>query len=555
MKKYYKIIIILIVIALGIGYWIGSSTGHPANTHQSEEKATVWTCSMHPQIQLPEFGQCPICFMDLIPLDSDDSVSEVELKLSKSAMKLAEIGTTLVSREVAEKHIRFSGKLGFDETKTNSITAWTDGRIDKLFIDFVGVEISNNDKLMEIYSPELISAQQEYLLSVGTAMESITSEKLRLLGISSKQISEIKSNGKILQTISITAPISGTVVELNIAEGDYVKTGSPIATVSDLRNLWLNIDVHESDISLIQINQNVTFLVDAYPGDLFEGLVSFIHPTMNSKTRTVSVRVNVDNSNNQLKPEMFVSAQVQVRLNAKGEVISNDDDISANPLIVPSSAVMKTGERAIVYVMKPNTEEPVFELREVTLGHRIQDEYIILDGLSEGENVVSHGTFKIDSAMQLEAKPSMMSGDMNDDEKVVVTISDKLLAEVLHHYFSLQEYLAIDDFDSAYMSTMGIHRLTMGVKGVEPIMEPTMRPNQNISELRNSFREISEVIRQIVREKSINLEFEERFCPAPDGGYWLQKSGKVKNPYFGKEMIPCHAEITWENQSVNDENK
>jgi len=555
MKKYYKSIIILTLIAIGIGYWIGSSSNKSAVEHPGEEISTVWTCSMHPQIQLPEFGQCPICFMDLIPLEADNSVSDVELKMSKSAMKLAEIGTTPVSRAVAEKHIKLSGKLDFDETRVRRISAWMNGRIEKLGVDFTGIEISKNNKLMEIYSPELISAQQEFLSSIGTSIESASSEKLLLLGLNNQQIENIKTSGNIQQTIEILSPITGTVVKLSVSEGDYVKTGSSIATIVDLSNLWLHLDVHESDIALIQAGQKVAFSVNAYPGDEFEGFVSFIQPTMNPQTRTISVRVDVENTENLLKPEMFASAKVQVRLNSSGEVIPNNDETSENPLLIPSSAILKTGERAIVYVMKPDTEEPVFELREVTLGHRIQENTVILEGLSEGENVVTHGTFKIDSAMQLEAKPSMMSETEEKEQIQSISITNTLLEKILHYYFSLQEYLANDDFELAYQSTMEIHKLTMGVGGVEPIMEPTMRPNSNISELRNSFRDVSEILRQVVREKSVNLNVEERFCPAPEGGYWLQKSGEVKNPYFGKDMIPCHAGITWENSSNTEVNK
>jgi membrane fusion protein, copper/silver efflux system len=550
MKKLY--IIISIIIAFAIGFWISPSELVETNVEHTEINSS-WTCSMHPQIQLPEFGQCPICFMDLIPSEAgsgDDS--NVVLTMSNSARKLAEIQTTTVNRTKAIANIKLSGMVAFDKTKTQTISAWADGRITKLFIDFVGSEFENGDALYSIYSPQIISAQEEFVQLIksqnsyesSASLLNLAKEKLYLLGMTISQIDDLKQSLQVKNEITIYSQNSGTVISLYKSSGEYVKTGSSIFLTSDLHSLWLELDAHENEITMLKIGQTLEYNVNSIPGKIFKGIIDFIQPNL-SKSRTVKVRVNVDNSLLTLKPKMFVTALVNSRINNQNEVVSDNDSVE-NPLLVPVTSVLRTGTRAIVYLQDESEEKPTFFGETVTLGHRVGENYIVLKGLNEGDVVVTNGVFKIDSALQLKGKTTMMNPKKS--EKVLkiaeLKISQTLFTKVIEYYLDLQEYLSVDDYQNAYSSTMEIHKLTMGVTGAESIMQPMMKSNLNIMELRISFREISDVLRGSIEKYSIKYTIEEHQCMMKEGGFWLQLPGKVINPYYGKDMLPCHAEIT-----------
>jgi len=467
----YKVVII-VFIAFVLGYLVKgfrTSTqptakhGHVSDTAQDKER--WWTCSMHPQIRQPKPGKCPICFMDLVPVDSSGGAGMRDISFSEDALKLMEIQTTPVERKFVEAQIRMVGKVDYDETKLKRITAWVGGRIDRLYVDFTGTQVIKGDHMVYLYSPELISAQAEFLQSAKSVQNikpdsselikrstratlEAASEKLRLLGLTEEQIENIEKTGQPTDYITIYAPIGGIVINKHVTEGTYIQTGTNIYTIADLSQLWVQLDAYESDMMWIRYGQEVEFTTEAYPGDVFKGRISFISPTVNPKTRTIKVRLNVSNPEEKLKPEMFVRAIVRSKIASGGKVMAADmagkwicpmhpsvvkesdgkcDICQMNlvtteslgyvktelpeqaPLVIPATAALITGKRAVVYVKKPNTEKPTFEGREVVLGPRAGDYYLVKEGLVEGEVVVSKGNFKIDSALQIQAKPSMMN--------------------------------------------------------------------------------------------------------------------------------------------------
>lgn len=328
-----------------------------------------------------------------------------EIRLTESAKVLAQIETTAVKRAYPEKEIRLVGKIDYDETRVKTITSWFSGRIDKLYIDFTGTQVAKGEVLADVYSPDLITAQSELL----TALKfndyyqgvRIAKEKLKLLGLEPEQIDLIERLDSPESHIKITTPMAGTVTEKYVNEGEYIKTGSKLYKIADLSYLWVLCDAYESDLPWIQLGQSVNIEVEAYPGETFEGVIAFIDPYLNKNTRTINVRIELPNNQGLLKPEMFVNATVRVKL---GERAKNGP-----PLIVPASAVLQTGKRALVYVEVDNATEPTYEGREVVLGSRAGEYYIIKEGLKEGESVVTKGNFKIDSALQINAKKSMMN--------------------------------------------------------------------------------------------------------------------------------------------------
>lgn len=440
----------------------GDGTATPAAAGQTAE---VWTCSMHPQIRQPQPGKCPLCGMDLIPAASgegDEATSLRELSISRESRELLNIETAPVERRYVTATIRMVGKVDYDETRLGYITARVPGRLDRLYVDYTGIEVQTGDHMAFIYSPELYSAQAELIRArqavqdrrtTSTAMSAermleSSREKLRLWGMNEEQIRQIEQQEKPTDHLTLYAPMAGIVIEKSLQEGAYVDTGTRIYTIADLNQVWVQLDAYESDLVWLRYGQQVEFSTEAYPGDVFLGRIAFIDPVLNPRTRTVKVRVDVPNPHGKLKPEMFVNGRVQAQVATGGRVMApelagkwicrmhpgivkeraGDCDIcgmplvrteslgyvsadaeEAEPLVVPASAVLQTGTRAIVYVERGDADRPTYEGREIVLGPRAGDAFLVRSGLTEGERVVVNGNFKLDSALQLAAKPSMMN--------------------------------------------------------------------------------------------------------------------------------------------------
>ena len=436
----------------------------PANSHSSHQGETTWTCSMHPQVKLDEPGQCPICFMDLIPLANEgESDASTEISLSAAAVKLAQISTTPARHAMAHSQIYLSGKIDYDETRVKNIAAWFPGRLEHLYVDYTGIRVNRGDHLLEIYSPELYSTQSELLQAynrVKRADQSPASqksslatyeavvEKTKLLGLSMNQINTITSTGKARSVLQINSPITGIVIHKNAMEGKYVKTGEQIYSIADLSKVWLILEAYEKDLPWLTYGQELSFSVAGLPGRTFSAHISYIDPLVNPEKQSVTVRAVLDNKQGLLKPGMLAEASISVMLNGSGQVVTPDlsekwacpmhpevvedhpgdcsicgmdlvplqeiggtQTFATHALLIPASSVLKTGRRALVYVQISESESSQFALREVVLGPRVGSEYIVIDGLAVDELVVSNGNFKIDSAMQIAGKKSMMSGD------------------------------------------------------------------------------------------------------------------------------------------------
>lgn len=415
-KENYKLVIGVLIVGILLGWLLFSSSGnsqlsestelHEEHNHEAEE-STTWTCSMHPQIRQDKPGDCPICAMDLIPLESMESGEEEfdpnEVMMSESAAKLADIQTSIVTRGNPEKEIYLQGKVETDERKMTEITARFGGRIEQLYISFTGEKVYKGKKLASIYSPELVIAQRELLEALAfketrPALYDAAKAKLKLWDLSDEQIEKIEKQGKPKSFFDILSPISGTVMQRHVSSGDYVQMGSRLFMVADLSSLWVMFDAYENDLPWINKGDQIDFTVQSVPGKQFEAKVSFIDPFINPRTRTAKVRVEINNSEKLLKPEMFVSGKLysQVAGNTK-------------PLIIPKSSVLWTGKRSVVYVRVPERENPTFIYREIVLGSQAGDSYVVERGLSEGEVIATNGVFKIDASAQLEGKMSMMN--------------------------------------------------------------------------------------------------------------------------------------------------
>jgi membrane fusion protein, copper/silver efflux system len=472
-SKIITIGLIVVVFCLGfIFHWLFFSVPEPsprlaeAARGAEEDKPLFWTCSMHPHIRQPKPGKCPVCGMDLIPVTRivEEELSLRQITISKAARELMRVQTTPVERRFVTAEIRMVGKVAYDETRFGYTTAWIPGRLDHLFVDYAGVEVKQGDHMVSIYSPELYATQAELIHAVKSTQKrknesanfsevinliESARERLRLWGLTEEQIREIEKKDKPSEHLTIHAPMGGVVIERLRLEGDYVNVGDRIYVIADLSQVWVMLDAYESDLVWLRYGQKITFTTEAYPGEKFTGQIVFISPILNDRTRTVKVRVNVPNPDGKLKPDMFVRGIVHAQVAAAGRVVDPAiagkwicpmhpeviEDQSGTchkcgmslvtteslgyipveempihkPLVIPVSAALVTGTRAIVYVEVPETELPTFEGREIVLGPRAGGFYLVKTGLQEGEIVVTRGNMKIDSAVQIEAKPSMMT--------------------------------------------------------------------------------------------------------------------------------------------------
>lgn len=388
------------------GYLIfgGNSNADVTKDHNHSE---MWTCSMHPQILQPEQGDCPICGMDLIPVESaDNGLAIDQFKMTKNAMALANIKTTTIGSGISgDNTLILSGTIEENEKAVATQASYFDGRIEKLFVNFEGEEVRSAQKLATIYSPELVSAQQELTTAASLkesqpALYKAVRNKLKLWKLSENQIEQIEKSGQIRENFPLYANVSGTVTEIMVKAGDYVNQGSPLFKIANLNTVWAIFDVYENQVSLLKEGQKIDIVTNAYPDKKFDAKISFIDPILNSATRTIKVRAVLQNPTGQLKPGMFVTGSLGLTSKMKDDMI-----------VIPESAVLWTGERSVVYI-KTNPNDPTFEMREVTLGDMINEGYIVLNGLQNGDQIVTNGTFTVDAAAQLKGKKSMMNEEL-----------------------------------------------------------------------------------------------------------------------------------------------
>ncbi|MBW7991807.1 MAG: efflux RND transporter periplasmic adaptor subunit [Planctomycetes bacterium] len=616
--------VILVVVTFLAGYFVHSflhkSPVAQTNEHTDHQAAaqaqTVWTCSMHPQFRLPKAGQCPICLMDLIPMTTEESaIGERQITFSQAALKLMEVQTTPVERKFVEAEIRMVGKVDYDETRVKNITAWVPGRIDRLYVDFTGITVNKGDHMVDLYSPELISAQAELLQALKAAgsisentsdlmkrttlaMLEASRNKLQLLGLARAQIDKIENSGGPVTHITIYSPMGGVVIHKNATEGMYVNTGTPIYTIADLSRLWVKLDAYESDLPWVRYGQEVEFSTVAYPGQVFKGKISFRDPILNAKTRTVKVRLNVDNTDGKLKPGMFVRGVLRAKVAQGGAAMEPElagkwicpmhpsvvkdqpgtcdiceMDLVATeslyvtasvpdepPLVIPATAPLITGKRAVVYVRIPDANKPTFEGRQVVLGPRAADYYLVREGLAEGEIVVTNGNFKIDSALQIQAKPSMMSADSGHEIFEVPDEYRRQLWGVVENYLLLQDALASDDkygaakavgqtLESLSAVEMGLvsgnaHNAWMASSVQMKSALDKIKNAEAIEPMREGFEGLSNELIAVVGQFGIyeGKTLYKLNCPMAfnnKGADWLQADKDTRNPYFGASMLKC----------------
>lgn len=608
----------------------GENADAPATSAGTAAAPEVWTCSMHPQVRLPAPGQCPICFMDLIPVEAGAGNEDAPvLTLGPRAQVLARVETAPVERRALTRTLRLVGKVAPDESRLVYVSSYIPGRIDRLFVDYTGIFVRAGDHLAEIYSPDLLVAQREYLLALENLAQTDAAttdrmtrqaaeglldaarRKLQLWGIPADELARLERERTATDQMRIDAPAGGWVLERSAYPGMYVETGTRLFTLADLGSVWVLLDAYELDIGLIRIGQEVTFEAEAYAGEEFTGRVAYIDPVLNPQTRTVKVRLNVDNPGTRLRPEMFVRARLNVRLGAGGEVIetalagkyvcymhpnvvkdapgacdicgmdlvpaeslgyASAAPVDEKALAVPQSAVLLTGTRAVVYVAHEADGQQTFEGRVIALGPQAGDYYVVKSGLAEGERVAVQGALMIDSALQIQARPSMMQPEAADAaaaaesappapaaRSVAGAMYHQHMAPVIRAYLDLSEALSADDLEKAQAA---LRRLRDGLKEAAPhglTGADAELFSRQVADVASALPESADPDMATLRTRLDPLTaalavYLRTFGHAPDqpivrlhcpmafndrGADWFQPDDQVRNPYFGKQMYRC----------------
>lgn len=578
MKKNIKsILTTLIAIGIGLiaGYFLFGNKTAPAmqmDNHDHEVQAVqtsgeteIWTCSMHPQIRQNEPGECPICGMDLIPLEKNSSNNDpLVLQMTEAAVKMSSIETSIIGEASGQsnKTIRLSGKVQADERLASSQVAHVPGRIEKLYVTFTGEQVRKGQKLADIYSPDLVTAQRELLealkiQSVNPGLLEAARNKLRFWKIGATTIQSIEETGNIQEIFSTYAQESGIVTNRRVAVGDYLKQGEPLFDLMNLSKVWVLFDAYEEDLANVKVGSRIEFTAAAIPNKIFKTRITFIDPIINPSTRVTALRTEVSNASGLLKPEMFVNGIVQNKMVTKSQ------------LTVPRSAVLWTGTRSVVYVKVPDMEIPSFKFKEVELGDVVGDNYQIINGLAAGEEVVTYGSFTIDAAAQLNNQASMMNRDVKQKKEksdVVPNFHAETPTEfktqlnmLANEYMQLKDAFVSTDAATATMAAQKVvaqlEKVDMSlVKGDGHIywmeqLDALQAHSKKITELdeveaqRKQFGFLSTaLINSIEAFGATDQALFVQYCPMAfdnEGGNWLSLEEGIKNPYFGDKMMKC----------------
>ncbi|MEX2602424.1 MAG: efflux RND transporter periplasmic adaptor subunit [Balneolaceae bacterium] len=560
---------------------------HLLDEHTDEDGTMIYTCSMHPSVLQNEPGNCPICGMELIPARSQSVEAhedEYSMVMTASAARLADIQTVPIERRVPEKVLDLPGRIQVDERRLTNVTAHVSGRIRDLNIDYTGAPIRRGEVMATIYSPELIAAQRELLEAArqkerNPQLYESARQKFRLWEFTEEQINAMEERGSAQIELDILSPANGFVMSRNVAAEEHVMEGTVIFEVANLDRIWVVLEAYEEDLNWISLGDTFHFQTRTNPGQHLEATVSFIDPVVDSRSRTVRIRANLDNSSGLLKPDMLVRAQLNSRMQDE-------------KLLVPASSVLWTGKRSLIYVKDTSADLPRFDVREVELGMRTGDYYVIEDGVQEGEEVVFHGAFRIDSEMQLADRFSMMnrepgrgavpvhdhsSGtdrdgmDLQDYEEAEREEGDGLQSHtdavdgvtedfqqdfpvLLEAYLEGKDALFNADVDAAAeafqqavtgLEAIGMHRMQgdAHIRWMEHYEAVEGHLNQileadGLDGQRKAFASLSQTLIEAVKMYQIPGVVYHQYCPMEDKS-WLSSEEQIQNPYAPETMPNC----------------
>ena len=580
--KLQTILSIVFALLIGLlGGYLLFSGASPAADEQARpatgahDHSTTYTCSMHPQIQRDEPGDCPICGMDLIPLAAAAGTDPTVLAMSEAAVAMARVRTTEVGSGSAggpttATLIQLTGRLALDESSATVQAVNYPGRLERMLITYAGEQVRAGQQIATIYSPELVVAQEELLEATKLAnlspeLLTASRNKLRNLKISNERIAEVERSGEVITNFPVYAERGGTVLEVRARVGDYVMAGEALYTLTNLNQLYALFYAYEGDLSRVREGDRIDFTVASLPEQTFAARVTFIDPLIDPQTRTATIRAEVGNRSGRLKPEMFIRGTLAPAAAPRTE--------SDEMLVVPKSAVLWTGERSVVYVELPDTEMPTYQFREVELGPATGDGYAVQAGLEAGERVVTNGAFQLDAAAQLRNQSSMMNRDVviqgrEAGEVTAMVLPDyreetpaefrQQLAALAEVYLPLKDRMVSSDLagetllqplrqalaevnmslveDEAHQYWMEqLDALSAHLGGVAGA--------QSVAEQRGQFGFLSQaLINTLTAFGAADDILYVQHCPMAfdgAGANWLSEEAAIRNPYYGDAMLTC----------------
>lgn len=554
-NKYIKYVGYLAVLFFGLlmGFLLFDESDH---VDGNSEKVT-YTCSMHPDVIVNEEGKCPVCGMDLVKkVGEENSVNDYRIRMSNRALALADIQTSIVSFGEVSDQLTLSGEISLNRESSATQVTLFDGRIDELKINIIGQYVNKGQEIGTIYSPELYLAQDKLLTSASykESHEKLFSAARNTLGLwklTDKQIGKLLETGKPIKNFPLRADVSGTVVEIIATEGNYFKQGDPLFKVAELSTVWAEFQAYENQLLKLKEGQEIEISANALGVDPVVAKISFIEPIMDRNKRIVSVIAAIPNKEKIWKPGMFISGKVNIEITDK------------RLLILPKSAVLWTGEQSVVY-KKIDGDKPEFEMLNISLGESIGDNYVVLNGLQEGDEIVTNGTFVIDAAAQLQGKRSMMyssgtlSSSNGSSKDIPIELSQEqnlILKEAFNIYFELKNHFVKSNTDSCKVLSKELGNILVSLKktdldggfkkntsnaiaSLELIAEGESLDKNRLEfkKLSMSFVYFSSYIRDY--QNTIYIQH----CPMADnnnGADWLSLNKAIKNPYFGDKMLHC----------------
>lgn len=518
-------------------------------------KIKFYQSPMHPWITSKEPGNCTICGMELVPIyDGEEGFATKAGTISLGSESLHTLNVEAVKAKRGElrKVLRFSGILDEDENTRRVVAAFYDGRIEEIYVHHVGQSVEKNKPLVSIYSPELLYVAREFQNAVRGGQKAIAENSAKRLiqyGLTSEQVNGLANRKDNFYTLELLAPTKGVVIVRNVSHGQYIKTGEPLFEIADPSKLWLHAEVYERDLQDIRIGQKAIVRTPTVPGTEFEGTVTFIDPRFDPQTRSTKIRIEI---NNPLSEEKGTTKWVlPYQAYAEAEI----DAELGEALLLPRSAVLQDGRRAVVYVEKADGQ---FEQRAVRTG-RVGDSQIeILEGVKEGERVVMQGNLMIDAEAQLR------SGAEMPEPLEAKSEAPAGIASFFKQLALLSEALASDNPQQASDAAKSLPQLVKMIPKTENanVNEmlstlqdlPPIIGDSDLKAQRKAFLEWSVIgsdLAMALARSGINPGVHVYECPmtsgsfpgAPNAARWVQASQETRNPYFGAEMLNCGSEV------------
>ena len=561
-----KKIVFPLILGLGIliGWFSNSSTSTVLpDVHEHDISSSVYSCSMHPEVRQNQPGTCPICGMNLVQSTSlQTTIDPNAIQLSKNAQKLANIQIHKVKQTSPSFILHLNGRVMPDKRKVAVQTTHISGQIEQLLIGSKGQYIKAGEIIAYVYSPDLIEAQNE-LLEAFTTKEAqpelfeATEKKLKNWKLTPAQIDTILKLGEPIESFPLISEWTGMILKRYVNKGSHVERGTQLYEVANLKSVWINFDLYETDLKKVHIGDKIKMEFSSYPGKIFLGQVNFINPIVDPATQVAQIRVIYTNTFKPIYPGTSVKGIF--------ESLPKDDQ---KIITIPKTAVLWTGKRSIVYVKDPISNEPTFRLREVTLGNLNTSGYAIMNGLEVGDEVVVNGVFTIDAAAQLEGKNSMMNstliktpnnqnkpmgkkkrGKINPPQSVVLT-----LKEMTKTYMNIKSALALKNHNivksesAVFIGQMNDQKFFLtdidqsNLIELKKVMQE-VNATRKIDEVYEPFAAISDMFFDFLSLYKVKkLTIFRQYCPMAfdnKGAYWLSNTQDIYNPYFGEEMRFC----------------